>query len=103
MVCAGPAHARKCNRLLEQTDTPFGRAVRDLNFRRETLSAKLLWQPLPEHWEAQPVPLPLSEARIEAPGFILEHRALLRSGEGLPIALVAETYTSGVLDFPLPH
>src|ERR1700731_696596 len=30
------------NRLLDETDTPFGRAVRDLNFRRETLSAKLL-------------------------------------------------------------
>ena len=91
------------NRLLDQTDTPFGRAVRDLNFRRETLSAKLLWQPLPERWEVQPAPPSSAEARIEAPAFILEHRALLRSGEGTPIALVAETYTSGVLDFPLPN
>src|SRR5262249_47280255 len=39
------------NRLLDESDTPFGRAVRDLNFRRETLSAKLLWSPLAEHWE----------------------------------------------------
>ena len=44
------------NRLLDQTDTPFGRAVRDLNFRRETLSAKLLWWPLPERWEVQAAP-----------------------------------------------
>ncbi len=90
------------NRVLEETDTPFGRAARALNFRRETLSARLLWQPLPEHWETQTLPpQPGGQARIEAPEFILEHRALLRAG--MPIALVAESYTSGVLDFPLPH
>ena len=36
------------NRLLDTTQTAFGRAVQALNFRRQTLSVKLLWRPLPE-------------------------------------------------------
>ncbi len=90
------------NRLLDETDTPFGRAIRDLNFRRETLFARLLWSPLPEHWEMQPAPA-VPQGRIEAPERILEHRALLRDAASRPIALVAETYTSGVLGFALPR
>ncbi len=90
------------NRLLDETDTPFGRAVRELNFRRETLSARLLWLPLPEHWEMQPLSGTDPQGRVEAPSRILEHRALLRKADNKPLALVAETYASGVLDFPLP-
>ena len=90
------------NRLLDETDTPFGRAVQNLDFRRETLSTRLLWQPLPEHWEMQAPPAIDPQARLEAPSRILEHRALLRKGDNKPLALVAETYASGVLDFPLP-
>ncbi len=45
------------NRLLDETDMPFGRVVHDLDFRRETLSAKLLWSPLPERWNIAPEPL----------------------------------------------
>jgi len=90
------------NRLLDETDTPFGRAIAGLDFRRETLSARLLWSPLPEHWEAQALP-PVSQGPIEAPEFIIEHRALLRPVGGLPVALVTESYTSAVLGFPLPH
>jgi hypothetical protein len=33
------------NRVLDTTDTAFGRAVQALDFRRRTLSAKLLWSP----------------------------------------------------------
>ena len=91
------------NRLLEETDTPFGRVIRGLNFRRETLSARLLWQPLPEHWETRALPEASAGGQLEAPAQILEHRAVLRKTDGTPLALVAETYTSGVLDFPLPE
>ena len=42
------------NRLLDTTDIAFGRAVQRLNFRRRTLSAKLLWSPLPQNWEMGP-------------------------------------------------
>ena len=91
------------NRLLDETDTPFGRVIRDLDFRRETLSARVLWQPLPGQWEMQALPEFDPQGRLEAPGQILEHRALLRKADGTPLALVAETYASGMLDFPLPE
>jgi chorismate-pyruvate lyase len=45
------------NRVLDTTDTAFGRAVQPLNFRRRTLSAKLLWSLLPPGWEMG-APLP---------------------------------------------
>ena len=92
------------NRLLEETDMPFGRVVHDLDFRRETLSAKLLWSPLPERWDVSPEPsLPLAGSRLEAPDHILEHRAILRANGGTPFSFVVETYTRDVLAFPLPH
>ena len=91
------------NRLLDETDTPFGRVIRELNFRRETLVARVLWQPLPGQWEMQALPEFDAQGRLEAPGQILEHRALLRKADGTPLALVAETYASGMLDFPLPE
>lgn len=91
------------NRLLDETDTPFGRAVRDLNFRRETLSAKLLWSPLPARWDASPLPHFGSEDLLVAPAHLLEHRALLRTSANVPFSLVVETYTRDVLAFPLPQ
>jgi hypothetical protein len=91
------------NRVLNETDTPFGKVVRDLDFRRETLSAKLLWSPLPESWDMSPAPAPSSGARLEAPDHILEHRAILRANGGAPLSFVVETYTRDVLAFPLPQ
>ncbi|XLM20900.1 hypothetical protein MKD33_01100, partial [Chromobacterium piscinae] len=44
------------NHLLDTTDTPFGTAVKALNFTRRTESAKLLWSPLPQGWETRPLP-----------------------------------------------
>ena len=91
------------NRVLETTDTAFGRAVQALNFRRRTLSAKLLWSPLPQDWEMG--------ARLEAapgptlvvPREVLEHRAVLTLPDGTPVSQVVETYTSEVLAFPEPQ
>ena len=92
------------NRLLDETDMPFGRVVHDLDFRRETLSAKLLWSPLPERWDVSPEPsLTPPGSRLEAPDHILEHRAILRANGGTPFSFVVETYTRDVLAFPLPH
>jgi hypothetical protein len=90
------------NRLLEETHTPFGRAVAGLNFRRETISVEHLWRPLPEHWELSPVGPPVPGARLEAPSRILQHKAILRSGSNVPFSFLVETYASGVLAFPLP-
>ncbi len=92
------------NRLLDDTDTPFGRAVSDLHFRRETLGAKLLWSPLPAHWEMSGVPAaPEQQARPSASEGIIAHRALLRTAARTPFALVAETYKGALFDFPLPR
>jgi hypothetical protein len=91
------------NRLLAETDAPFGRIVRDLEFKRETLSAKLLWSPLPDRWDMSPAPAASPGARLEAPDHILEHRAILRANGGAPFSFVVETYTRDVLAFPLPQ
>ncbi len=91
------------NRLLDETDAPFGRIVRDLDFKRETLSAKLLWSPLPDSWDMSPAPPASAGNRLEAPDHILEHRAILRANGGAPFSFVVETYTRDVLAFPLPQ
>ena len=90
------------NRQLETTDIAFGRAVQALKFRRRTLSAELLWSPLPQGWEMG-APLPDSGAgRLAIPAQLLQHRAVLTLPDGTPFSEVVETYTSEVLAFPEP-
>jgi chorismate-pyruvate lyase len=43
------------NRVLETTDTPFGKAVRELKPYRQTFAANVLWRPLAQGWENQPM------------------------------------------------
>jgi hypothetical protein len=91
------------NRVLDTTDTAFGRAVQALDFRRRTLSAKLLWSPLPEGWEMG-APLPERRgATLTIPHEVLEHRAVLKLPDGTPFSEVVETYTGEVLAFPEPR
>jgi chorismate-pyruvate lyase len=90
------------NRLLESTDAPFGKVVRALHFRRHTLSAALLWLPLPENWEMNPGASGGRAAKLQVPPKVLEHRALLTLPDGTPFSEVVETYTGNVLAFPLP-
>jgi chorismate-pyruvate lyase len=91
------------NRVLDTTDTAFGRAVQALNFRRRTLSAKLLWTPLPQNWDMG-APLPAARgATLAIPHEVLEHRAVLTLPDGTPFSQVVETYTSEVLAFPEPR
>jgi hypothetical protein len=91
------------NRLLDTTDTAFGRAVQALDFRRRTLSAKLLWSALPDDWEMG-TPLPERRgATLTIPHAVLEHRAVLTLPDGTPFSEVVETYTSEVLAFPEPQ
>ncbi len=88
------------NRQLEETDTPFGRAVKELNFRRETIAAKVLWPALAEGWEMQPVPTD-KHGRLDIPSHVLEHRAILYTQDNLPFSEVVETYTRDIFSFPL--
>lgn len=63
------------NRKLDETDTPFGKAVAALNFRREPLLTRA------------------GCAGTCPEGTISTHRALLRLPDGRPLALVIEYYT----------
>jgi chorismate-pyruvate lyase len=82
------------NRALDETDTPFGTAVRALDFRRRNLSAELIDPPLPSGWEmgAKPPAGPFAP-----PARVLQHTAALTTGAGAPFAYVVETYTGAVL------
>src|SRR5580692_6588946 len=90
------------NHALETTDTPFGKAVAALHFRRHTLSADLLWRPLPNGWEMG-APAPSENAgALTIPDHVLEHRAVLSTPDGEPFSEVVETYTGAVLTLPPP-
>ncbi len=70
------------NRLLNQTDTPFGLVVRPLAFHRHTLKVTELLR----HGDAGPTP-----------HAVLRHEAMLTDSAGEPFSYVVETYTSEVL------
>lgn len=91
------------NRLLETSDTPFGLAVKALNFSRRTLSSTLLWSPLPTGWEMQMPKLATSDQSLAIPERVLQHRALLSRGDGVPFSLVVETYRRDLFAFPLDN
>ena len=91
------------NHVLETTDTPFGKAVAALHFRRHTLSADLLWRPLPKGWEMGAAAAPDDKGALAIPDHVLEHRAVLSTPDGEPFSEVVETYTGEVLAFPPPR
>jgi hypothetical protein len=78
--------------------------VLPLHFQRHTLSATLLWQPLPKGWEMQRAAgggpaVREGAAPFRVPDKVLEHRAVLVLPDGIPISEVVETYTGNVLAF----
>jgi hypothetical protein len=90
------------NHALETTDTPFGKAVAALHFRRHTLSADLLWPPLPKGWEMGVAATHNDKDALAVPAHVLEHRAVLSLPDGEPFSEVVETYTGEVLALPPP-
>jgi chorismate-pyruvate lyase len=90
------------NQALDTSDIAFGRAVQALKFRRRTLSAELLWSPLPEGWEMAPRTRMKTARVLEVPPQVLQHKAVLTLPDGTPFSEVVETYTSEVLGFPEP-
>jgi hypothetical protein len=90
------------NHVLETTDTPFGKAVAALHFRRHTLSADLLWRPLPKGWEMGAAAASQEAGALAIPNHVLEHRAVLSTPDGEPFSEVVETYTAEVLALPPP-
>jgi hypothetical protein len=91
------------NHVLDTTDTPFGKAVAALRFRRHTLSADLLWRPLPQGWEMGAALAPEEAGALPIPDHVLEHRAVLSTAGGEPFSEVVEAYTGEVLAFPPPR
>jgi chorismate-pyruvate lyase len=93
---------------LENSDVPFGKVVRDLHFQRHTLSAELLWSPLPAGWElpagagVMPPKRSLRGQQLAIPDAVLQHRAVLTLPDGTPFSEVVETYTRAVLEFAPP-
>lgn len=89
------------NRQLDTTQEPFGKVVKPLGFQRRTVSAQLLWSPLPAQWEMQTeaasAPSPTAPLRI-APR-VLRHRAVLYSAAQQPFSALEETYTSALFGF----
>jgi len=91
------------NQALDRTNIAFGKAVALLHFQRHTLSADLLWHPLPEGWEnAGAIDGGTGAGALEIPDHVLQHHALLTRADGAPFSEVAETYTAAVLDFTPP-
>ena len=90
------------NHVLETTNTAFGRAVQALHFERHTLSAQVLWKPLPDGWEMGAALPPSSGDRLQVPKYVIQHKAFLTGPDGLPFSALVETYTNEVLDFPFP-
>ncbi len=91
------------NTALDGSDIAFGRAVQPLHFHRHTLSARLLWSPLPAEWDSIPAPLPAATGTpLAIPDRLIEHHALLTLPDGTPFSLVVEAYTAAILAFPPP-
>ncbi len=87
------------NQALDTSTVAFGRAVQALHFHRRTLSAELLWSPLPDGWDMQPPPLAEHAGVLAIPDEVLRHRAILVLRDGTPFSEVVETYTREVLAF----
>jgi chorismate-pyruvate lyase len=87
------------NQQLESSDIPFGKVVQPLRFQRHTLSADLLWHPLPAGWEMGSAAPSQENGALAIPAQVLQHRAVLALPDGTPVSEVVETYTDGVFGF----
>src|SRR5690606_39006161 len=84
---------------------PFGRVVASLGTYRRTVSAVVLWTPLPEGW-ARGAATGVggwddersgAAGALTIPAALFEHRAVLYTRDHAPFSEVAETYQRAVL------
>jgi hypothetical protein len=86
------------NKALDETDTPFGVAVKALNFHRQSVGSRILIHPYDE-----PPPKPPTGPGAEPPPLVLpyaviQNSAVLFTGDGAAFSVVVETYTRAALD-----
>lgn len=89
----------EANRLLETSDTPFGKAVQALQPFRRTYEVTMKWSPLPQGWEMGAAPQAQTPQTLDIPHELFEHRAVLYDARQTPFSEVRETYTSEIFDF----
>jgi len=70
------------NAALDGSDEPFGKVIRPLSPRRQTLALARHWSPIADKT--------VSSAPCDTPVF--SHEAMVLDGDGKPLALVAEHY-----------
>lgn len=87
------------NAALDASDIPFGRVIWPLHPQRRTIFVKILWRPLARNFEMEPEPAEHPKQELAIPPLLFEHRALVLTAGGTPIAEVDETYRSDILDF----
>jgi len=85
------------NRLLDESETPFGRVVQPLHPTRETFAMEVFYQPLDKNYT--PAPQDEKETALDLPEHLFEHRALLFDAAHHPFSEVHETYTREILSF----
>lgn len=92
------------NRLLDATNTPFGKVVQPLEPYRETFGVKMLWSPLPQGWERGPIPAPqVTGQALIIPDALFEHRAVVYTRQHTPFSEVDEVYQKQLLAFAPPQ
>jgi hypothetical protein len=90
------------NKLLETSETPFGKVVQPLRPYRQTFAVTHLWSPLPAGWEQQRRARGQPGERAKAlvlPKDLFEHRAILYTSDHDPLAEVNERYQGQLLAF----
>jgi hypothetical protein len=87
------------NHALDTTNEPFGKVVKPLGFQRRTLSAALLWSPLPPGWEMSTDAAKGTDGAPKIPHEVLRHSAILFDSNLRPFSAVVETYTNEAFDF----
>lgn len=87
------------NQKLDTTDEPFGKVVKQLGFQRRTISAELLWSPLPSGWETDAAERARMHEPLRIPRAVLRHKAILYSAAQQPFSALIETYTDRTLEF----
>ena len=86
------------NRLLDQTDTPFGVAVRALGFKRLAVDSRILLHPFDEPPIAASTRPDAPPQSLVLPYGVIENSAVLLAADGAPFSVVVETYTRATLD-----